>query len=157
MDTYLKMLGESLDKKIEILDRITQIDQNELELLKKEHFDMDGFDKSVDEKLKLMGQIDKLDEGFETVYDRIREKLLTNKDAYAPQIKRLQEQISQITEMNVSIQALESRIKLAVDNYAKRESATLNQRRNSGKAAQSYYNNMRKLNVVDAHFMDSKH
>ena len=157
MDTYLKMLGESLDKKIEILDRITQIDQNELELLKKEHFDMDGFDKSVDEKLKLMGQIDKLDEGFETVYDRIREKLLTNKDAYAPQIKRLQEQISRITEMNVSIQALESRIKLAVDNYAKRESTTLNQRRNSGKAAQSYYNNMRKLNVVDAQFMDSKH
>ena len=50
MDTYLKMLGESLDKKIEILDRITQIDQNELELLKKEHFDMDGFDKCVDEK-----------------------------------------------------------------------------------------------------------
>lgn len=157
MDTYLKMLGESLDKKIEILGRITQIDQNELELLKKEHFDMDGFDKSVDAKLKLMGQIDKLDEGFETVYDRIREKLLTNKDAYAPQIKHLQEQISRITEMNVSIQALESRIKLAVDNYARRESTTLNQRRNTGKAAQSYYNNMRKLNFVDAQFLDSKH
>ena len=157
MDTYLKMLGESLDKKLEILSKVMRVDESELSMLKQEHFDMESFDKSVDEKLKLMGQIDKLDEGFETVYDRIREKLLTNKDAYAPQIKRLQEQISRITEMNVSIQALESRIKLAVDNYAKRESTTLNQRRNSGKAAQSYYNNMRKLNVVDAQFMDSKH
>ena len=156
MDTYLKMLGESLDKKIAILERIMQIDQNELELLKKEQFDMDGFDKSVDEKLKLMGQIDKLDEGFEMVYDRIRTQMLERKAEYALQIKHLQQQISRITEMNVSIQALESRIKLAMDNFAKRENTTMNQRRNSGKAAQSYFNNMRKLNVVDAQFMDSK-
>ena len=156
MDTYLKMLGESLDKKIAILERIMQIDQNELELLKKEQFDMDGFDKSVDEKLKLMGQIDKLDEGFEMVYDRIRTQMLERKAEYAVQIKHLQQQISRITEMNVSIQALESRIKLAMDSFAKRENTTMNQRRNSGKAAQSYFNNMRKLNVVDSHFMDSK-
>lgn len=157
MDTYLKMLSESLDKKIQILSRIVQIDQNELELLKQEHFDMTSFDKSVDEKLKLMGQIDKLDEGFENVYDRIRQQMLTHKDEYAEQIKHLQQQISRITEMNVSIQALESRIKLAMDQYAKRENATMNQKRNSGKAAQSYYNNMRKLNYVSAQYMDSKH
>ena len=156
MDTYIKMLCESLDKKIQILNQIMQLDQDELELLKKERLDMESFDKSVDTKLKLMGQIDKLDEGFETVYDRIREQMLTHKDEYAEQIKRLQQQISQITEMNVSIQALESRIRLAMDRYAKRENATINQRRNTGKAAQSYYNNMRKLNYVDAQFMDSK-
>jgi len=157
MDTYLKMLSESLDKKIQILNQIMQIGQEELELLKQEPFNMNSFDKSVDEKLKLMGQIDKLDEGFENVYDRIRKQMLARKDEYAPQIKHLQEQISRITEMNVSIQALESRLKLAMDQYAKRENTTMNQKRNSGKAAQSYYNNMRKLNYVSAQYMDSKH
>ena len=157
MDTYLKMLSESLDKKIQILNQIMQIGQEELELLKQEPFNMNSFDKSVDEKLKLMGQIDKLDEGFENVYDRIRKQMLAHKDEYAPQIKHLQEQISRITEMNVSIQALESRLKLAMDQYAKRENTTMNQKRNSGKAAQSYYNNMRKLNYVSAQYMDSKH
>ena len=80
MDTYLKMLGESLDKKLAILSQIYQIDLSELEMLKQHNFNMVSFDESVDNKLKLMGQIDKLDEGFEAVYDRIRQQMLEHKN-----------------------------------------------------------------------------
>ena len=86
----------------------------------------------------------------------IKQELLGDRDKYADQIRVLQNQISEITEKNVSIQALESRVKMAVDNRVKKDRLDLQQRRNSGKAAQSYYSNMRRLNYVDAQFMDRK-
>ncbi len=64
--------------------------------------------------------------------------------------------IAEITEKNTAIQAQESRIKLAVDTYVRKESAALRQKRDNGKAARSYYNNMKKLNFVDSQFLDRK-
>ena len=106
MDTYLQMLKESLDKKIEILNQILQYEEQQQEMVKQENFDYEAFDKSVNEKVVLVDQIEALDDGFEKVYDRIRSELLLNKDKYADQIRVLQNQISEITEMNVSIEAL---------------------------------------------------
>lgn len=77
-------------------------------------------------------------------------------EKYAVQIKELQDLIAEISEKNVLIQAEENRIRLEVDNYAKRESLALRQRRDTGKAARNYYNNMKKLNYVDSQFMDKK-
>ena len=156
MDTYLQMLKESLDKKIEILNQILQYEERQQEMVKQENFDYEAFDKSVNEKVVLVDQIDALDDGFEKVYDRIRSELFLHKEKYAEQIRILQNQISEITDKNVAIQAMESRIKMAVDNRVKKDRLDLQQRRNSGKAAQSYYSNMRKLNYVDAQFMDRK-
>lgn len=152
----MQMLKESLDKKLEILNQIMEYEQKQQDMIKLDAFPYEEFDKSVDEKVALVEQIDKLDEGFEKVYDRIRSQLLTNKDQYAEQIRLLQGLIAEITEKNVSIQAMESRIKMAVDQKIKKDRLDLQQRRNSGKAAQSYYTNMRKLNFVDSQFMDRK-
>ena len=82
--------------------------------------------------------------------------MIRHKDNYAGYIRKMQDMIAEISEKNVLIQAEENRIKLAVNNYARRESAALRQRRDNGKAARSYYNNMKKLNYVDSQFMDKK-
>lgn len=156
MDTYLDMLQNSLKNKLEILNRIIKYQKEESEMLKQESVDMEVFDKSINEKVLLAENIDALDDGFEQVYERIREGLLTNKDKYAAQIKDMQDMIGEISEKNVFIQAEENRIKLEVDNYVKRENAAMRQRRDNGKAARSYYNTMRKLNVMDSQFMDRK-
>lgn len=155
MDTYLDMLQDSLKKKLEILNRIMEHQKRESEMLK-ENMDRDAFDESINDKVALAESIDSLDDGFEHVYDRIREEMITNKEKYAAQIKVLQELIAEISEKNVLIQAEENRIRLEVDNYAKRESQALRQRRDNGKAARSYYNNMKKLNYVGSQFMDKK-
>ena len=117
---------------------------------------MEAFDKSINDKVALAESIDSLDDGFEQVYDRIRQEMIGNKEKYAVQIKELQDLIAEISEKNVLIQAEENRLRLEVDNYAKRESLALRQRRDTGKAARNYYNNMKKLNYVDSQFMDKK-
>ena len=68
MDTYLQMLKESLDKKIEILNQILQYEEQQQEMVKQENFDYEAFDKSVNEKVVLVDQIEALDDGFEKVY-----------------------------------------------------------------------------------------
>lgn len=156
MDTYLDMLQDSLKKKLEILNGIMRYQSEEAEMLKGESMDMEAFDKSISDKVALAEKIDSLDDGFEQVYDRIRKEMIEHKEKYAVQIRAMQDMIAEISEKNVLIQAEENRIKLEVDNFAKRESAALRQRRDNGKAARSYYNSMKKLNYVDSQFMDKK-
>lgn len=156
MDTYLDMLQDSLKKKLEILNGIMKYQQEESDMLKSGNMDMEDFDRSINDKVALAEGIDSLDDGFEQVYDRVREEMIGNKEKYAAQIRAMQDMIGEISEKNVLIQAEENRIKLEVDNFAKRESAALRQRLDNGKAARSYYNNMKKLNYVDSQFMDKK-
>ncbi len=156
MDTYLDMLQDSLKKKLDILNRIMRYQKEESDMLKQGSMDMEAFDRSINEKVVLAESIDSLDDGFEQVYDRIREEMIAHKERYAVQIRAMQDMIAEISEKNVLIQAEENRIKLEVDNFARRESAALRQKRNGGKAALSYYNNMKKLNYMDSQFMDKK-
>lgn len=156
MDTYLDMLQDSLKKKLEILNGIMNYQSEEAEMLKGESMDMEAFDKSISDKVALAEKIGSLDDGFEQVYDRIRKEMIEHKEKYAVQIRAMQNMIGEISEKSVLIQAEENRIKLEVDNFAKRESAALRQRRDNGKAARSYYNSMKKLNYVDSQFMDKK-
>lgn len=156
MDMYLDMLQDSLKKKLEILNKIIGYQREESDMLKGESMDMEAFDRSINEKVALAESIDSLDDGFEQVYDRIREEMINHKERYAVQIRAMQNMIGEISEKGVFIQAEENRIRLEVDNYAKRERAALRQKRDNGKAARSYYNNMKKLNYVDSQFMDKK-
>lgn len=125
-------------------------------MLQSESMQMEAFDKSIHEKVVLAESIDSLDDGFEQVYDRIREEMIRNKERYAGSIRAMQNMIAEISEKNILIQAEENRLRLEVDNFAKRESALLRQKRDNGKAARSYFNNMKKLNYVGSQFMDKK-
>lgn len=156
MDTYLDMLQDSLKKKLDILRKIMEYQREEADMLKGEGMDMEVFDKSISDKVALAESIDSLDEGFEQVYDRVREEMIKNKARYAIQIRAMQDMIGEISEKNVLIQAEENRLRLEVNNFAKRESNALRQKRDNGKAARSYYNNMKKLNYVGSQFMDKK-
>ena len=122
---YLTLLEESLRRKLQVkldvLGHIEEIGQVQTEILKKETFDMEAFDRTVDEKDAFVTELIKLDEGFESLYDRIKEEFARDKSSYAGQIKHLQKLISEITDKNVSIQAEESRNKAMLENYFAKE------------------------------------
>lgn len=154
--SYLDILEDSLKKKKTVLESIEKYNLSQSELLKDEKFDMEQFDALVDKKDACIEELEKLDEGFETVYEQIKDDLSHNRGSYTEQIKRLQELISQVTEKSVSIQAQESRNKDMVSAYFKKERETLGQGRKSSKAAYSYYQNLNKAVREDASIMDMK-
>lgn len=156
MGSYLDVLEESLKKKIAVLDRVQAASSKQGELLKQEKPDMERFDRIVAEKDDCIAEMEKLDEGFEALYDRIREELLKNRALYAEQIKRLQELIGVITDKSVAVQAQEARNRDAVSAYFGKEKQALGKNRKSAKAAYGYYKSMDKAIRENASYMDMK-
>lgn len=156
MDNYLSVLEDSLKKKLQILDELTDYTMQQQELLKVEELDYEAFDRLVDQKDPLIQRIMELDQGFETVYDRIKEQLLGNKEQYAAQIKALQSLIGELTDKSVKLQTMEQRNKSAVEQQFRKSREKIRQGRQNKQAALNYYKNMNNSNYVPPQFLDDK-
>ena len=151
-----QVLVESLEKKSRILDEIMQENEAQDLLLKEEELDMEALDASANRMGELAEKLELLDDGFEAVYDRIRQELIENKSAYRTEIKRMQELIAVITEKVVSINAARMRNKLQAENRFKKSRQQIGKASSKMKVSQNYYNNMNRLNYVDPQFYDNK-
>lgn len=156
MDNYLSVLEDSLKKKLQILDELTDYTMQQQELLKVEELDYEAFDRLVDQKDPLIQRIMELDQGFETVYDRIKEQLLGNKEQYAAQIKALQSLIGELTDKSVKLQTMEQRNKSAIEQQFRKSREKIRQGRQNKQAALNYYKNMNNSNYVPPQFLDDK-
>ena len=154
MENYLEILTDSLKKKSKVLDEIMLYYSDQENLLRQESISLEELDANMELKDGLIQKLVQLDDGFETLYERIKEKLLTQKDQYKAQIGQMQELISEITEKSVSIQAQEARNKGMIENYFARERGQLRQSRQVSKAAYGYYKSM--SNGVSSQLLDQK-
>lgn len=156
MNNYLGVLEASLRKKITVLDEIQTYNDKQYECFSAEMVDMAGFDAAIEEKGRLIEELTKLDEGFETLYANISKQLQQDKSKYAPQIKSLQELIRQVTERNVSVQASEARNKALIEKYFAKEKMQIREGRVSSKVAYGYYQNLNKAALEDSRGFDLK-
>ncbi len=156
INNYLNILEDSLKKKMEVLKRIREVNEAQTEILKREPVDLEAFDQTVDEKDLYIDELTKLDEGFEALYDNVKQELAGNKQKYAEQIGRMQKLITQITGESVSIQAQEARNKALVENCFKTKRQELGNSRKNSQAVYGYYQNMNNMKSVQPQFMDKK-
>lgn len=156
MENYLSILEESLRKKLQILDELTTYTTQQQELLKSEELDYAAFDQLVEKKDPLVQMIMELDQGFEVVYDRIKEQLIGHKELYAVQIRTLQDLISELTDKSVKLQAMEQRNKAAVEQQFRKSREKIRQGRQNKQAALNYYRNMNHSDFVLPQFLDNK-
>lgn len=156
INNYLNILEDSLKKKMEVLKRISEVNDAQTEVLKEESADLEAFDQMMEEKDQYIDELTKLDEGFESLYDNVKQELIGNRQKYADQIKRLQELITQITDASVSIQAQEARNKALVENCFKKKRQELGNSRKNSQAAYGYYQNMNNMKGIQPQFMDKK-
>ena len=85
--SYIEILKESLKKKISVLDQIAEQNRIQEELAKAADFDYDVFSKTLEAKEALIKQINALDAGFQSVFDRIKEAL--QQSEHKEEIKQL--------------------------------------------------------------------
>ena len=153
---YIAALKQGLEKKIQILDKIIQANAVQRQLLADPELDPDDFEKNLNDKAALVEQLTMLDDGFDSVSERVREELQQNREAYAADIPRMQNYISVIMEKSTQIQTEEQRNReLAVQKFASVKKQ-IREVKSSHKAVNEYYQNMMKLNYVDPQFMDNK-
>ena len=156
MKRCLNMMIESLEKKLAVLEEIQKANGEQSEILKAEPFNQEAFDKTMDVKGEQIGKLDSLDEGFDQLYQQIRELLPAHKDEFSEEIARMQDLIRQISEKSVSIQVGEQRNKAALETVVKRENLKLRSMQNKRRVMQNYASNMNHLNLIDPQFMDRK-
>lgn len=154
--TYVDIMIQSLNKKIQVLEAIKLINIRQKELLEDSKSDADDFDKTVEEKSALIDQMNQLDSGFDKLFERIKDELNGNKSVYADRIKIMQNLIRQITDLSMELQAQEARNK----DLMTRKFVSIRERakvvRTNSKAANQYYRNMMNLHYVDPQFLDNK-
>ncbi len=156
MENYLSVLEDSLRKKLQILDELTVYTTQQQELFQAEELDYAAFDRLVDQKEPLIQKIMELDQGFETVYDRIKDQLIGNKEQYAAQIRTLQSLIGELTDKSVKLQTMEQRNKDAVEQQFRKSREKIRQGRQNHQVALNYYKNMNNSNYVPPQFLDNK-
>lgn len=156
LNNYLTILEDSLKKKVAILDRIQGLNQAQMDLFKDGKPDLEQYDNYVNDKADCIAEIEKLDEGFETLYANVKQELDQNRSLYAEQIKRMQGLIGEITEKSMSVQAQESRNRDMVTAYFKKERESIGQGRKASKAAYGYYQSLSKAGRESNSIMDLK-
>lgn len=154
--TYIDIMIQSLDRKVQVLEQIIEANLRQENILEDARSSIEEFDKVIEEKTVLIEQMQQLDSGFEKLYARVEEELKSNKDCHTEEIRTMQSRIRTITDKSMEIQAQEARNKdLMIRKFAYVKDTAKSLRTNS-KIASQYYKNMMKINYVDPQFMDNK-
>ena len=144
MNRCFSILSDSLDKKIEVLKKIQTYNEEQEKAFTESEPDMDSFDAAIEEKEKLIQEVMKLDQGFESMYERVRAELDGHRDEYKDQIAELQKKITVITELSNAVQAKEARNKKLIEDYFAKQRVEIKKSRQRAKAAYGYQQSMMK-------------
>ncbi len=151
---YLDVLIEGLKKKNKILAEIVVWNSKQAEAIKAEN--LDAFDEIIGKKETLIEELNRIDNGFQSVFDRIKDDVMAEKDRYREELTVLQNEIRRMTDLGVEIEAGEQRNKAAIEQYFSFTHKNVNQSRKNARAASDYYKNMSRVNYVDPQLMDKK-
>lgn len=155
-NNYIPIMIQSLRKKEQILDGIIQLNVRQKEELENPALDPDDFDKTVAEKAELIEQLDTLDAGFQELFERVRDELNDNREAYRDEIRQMQDFIRRLTEKSADIQAQEVRNKNLMQQKFASVRKQVKEVRKSQKVVNQYYKNMMKSNFIEPQFTDKK-
>lgn len=155
IENYISVMADGLEKKIRLLEMISEKNAIQRTILESDKLDLDEFDKTVEDKGQLVDELVALDSGFEVVYNRVKTELADNKGLYTEPIKQLQKLIAQVTELSVKVQTEEAHNKeLVASRFGKLRDSIKETKKNS-KAVTNYYKNMTRYDS-SPQFLDRK-
>ena len=152
---YLQIMIDSLIKKKDILQKIVEYNTEQESILKEVEFNGDAFQKNMESKSECIDELNRLDEGFQMVYDRVKEAVQMYKQNYKSDIERLQQLIREVTSLSATIQTQESRNKLQVEHRFRQLREETKTAKRSMSMANQYYKNMAQISS-EPQFMDKK-
>ena len=114
-DNYVQMMTDSLVMKKDILEKIIDLNETQNSILLESEFNDKNFRENIDAKSELIDKIEKLDDGFNALFARVKQTLDGHKDEYKSEISVIKELIKSVTELAVRVQAQEARNKVLAE------------------------------------------
>lgn len=139
---YVNMLVDALDKKEKILDSIYTLTKQQGKLLLNDDLDEERFMQILDEKGRLIQDLNTVDDGFDTLFKLVKSELQENQAQYREKIQQMQKQIAKVSELGVRIQALEHQNSGHFKTYLSRQRKAIREFHVNKKTASRYYQNM---------------
>lgn len=133
--SYLQIMIECLEKKLEVLDKVSELDKKQLKIALAQPMDLEAFDQTMDEKGELIEELNKLDEGFSETYERVRDEVQAEPEKYRDVVKRLQDLVREAVDKGVSIEAQEKRNKAAMEAAIGMKRREINEKKVTASAA----------------------
>ncbi len=154
--TYINILTDTLKKKLAILEQLIVISTEQDGLISSETPDMDRLDHTFSDKEVLITQLNQLDDGFEKVYQHVKEALKEDKEQLKEQILMLQEMIRQVTDKSTQLQVIEHRNKNRFQLFFAGRKKEIKNFKLSSRTADSYYRSVLNGPTGESFFLDKK-
>lgn len=155
-EAYLQILIESLEKKLVVLDQISELDKHQFEISSARPFDMEAYDETMEQKGELLEELEQLDEGFTSTFELVKDTVLANPQDYKDQVEKMKELIRETVAKSTSIEAAQKRNRQACEMAIANQRQEIRKWKISNSAASRYYKSMSRINDVDPQLMDRK-
>lgn len=153
----IDMMIESLEKKRELLKFILKYTKEQAEILSKEEMDLRSFNNIMKNKQIHIDKLIQLDQGFESLFGRIKTAISSQTEIYRESIVQMQKLIKETTDLGIEVQVQEERNKVQFDMKSKGVKGEVKAYRSHKSAMSTYQNNYIKSKKADQpHFFDSK-
>lgn len=153
---YVDILRDSLVRKKGYLSEVLELTVSQGKLAKADDFDETAFEELMDRKEVLIGNINEIDKGFTSVYDRVRTELLENKDSYRDVLAEIQRLIRECVDLGMKIEAEEERNRHSLEQAFSTKFKGIRQLKQSKNVANKYYKSMANGMVNDSMLYDTK-
>lgn len=154
--TYLALLEGSLVKKCELLTSLMELTKEQETLFVNNKVDEEQFNRILNNKDEQIQQLLKLDEGFEQIYQHVKDELSLHSGRYQAEISRLKSLITKVTDESVQLQAMEKRNSLRIEEYFRTKRKEIKNLKVSNQLVSSYYKNMTDHSSQQSYFLDQK-
>jgi uncharacterized protein (DUF3084 family) len=153
-EAYVKILRESLEKKVELLNLISNENEIQSRVLSDPNATPDEFQATIDNKDKWITDISTLDNGFSAIFEKVKPLLENQKSKYRDEIARMKDLVRQITDLTTQVEKQEKENYLLAQQKFAGVRKQVQKIRKSQSAVSTYYKSMNGSGY-DAQFLDS--
>lgn len=154
---YVDMMIDTLKKKEAILRFLYEKTKEQEILLKEEEMDADAFEKTVEEKGEKIERLNEIDSGFDMLFEIVKKEITENRNEYRESIDQMQGLIVRISDLGVSIQALENQNNMRFKAFLAQKRKMIREFNVNSRTANNYYQNMNNANHPEqSYFFNEK-
>ena len=154
--TYVNIMRESLERKQRYLTEIWKLTNEQSVIATAEKFDEEQFSELVEKKDVLIDNLNEIDKGFSSVYDRVRIEIQRDPVVYRDELLAIQNLIRTCVDLCMQREAVEERNRAVMEQVFSAKFQGVRQMKQSKTVANKYYKSMANGMVNDSLLYDRK-
>lgn len=153
---YIQVLINTLQKQTEVLKEILEITRQQSVIAKDKDFDEIMLEKSLNKKEVLIAKLNELDDGFTSVYGRVRNEVRDRQELYREELRQMQELIKECTDLGVEIKVLEERNREKMAQCFANKHKQYGSQKTAASVASHYHQTMNNMKMLNSSFFNQK-